>query len=44
MKEKQVFYVNGFLGIIGILILAAIGVFFLVQEIFIGAALTIILA
>ncbi|MFT2138225.1 SPFH domain-containing protein [Bacillus cereus] len=44
MKEKQVFYVNGFLGIIGILILAAIGVFFLAQEIFIGAALTIILA
>lgn len=44
MKEKQVFYVNGFLGIIGILILAAIGVFFLIQEIFIGAALTIILA
>ncbi|MGE1131360.1 SPFH domain-containing protein [Bacillus wiedmannii] len=44
MKEKQVFYVNGFLGIIGILILAAIDVFFLVQEIFIGAALTIILA
>ncbi len=44
MKEKKVFYVNGFLGIIGILILAAIGVFFLVQEIFIGAALTIILA
>lgn len=44
MKEKQVFYVNGFLGIIGILILAAIGVFFLVQEIFIGARLTIILA
>ncbi len=44
MKEKQVFYVNGFLGIIGILILAAIGVFFLTQEIFIGAALTIILA
>ncbi|OOZ78695.1 hypothetical protein BHL35_18355 [Bacillus cereus] len=44
MKEKQVFYVNGFLGIIGILILAAISVFFLVQEIFIGAALTIILA
>ncbi|ETT88276.1 MULTISPECIES: SPFH domain-containing protein [Bacillus] len=44
MKEKQVFYVNGFLGIIGILILASIGVFFLAQEIFIGAALTIILA
>ncbi|KOS30808.1 membrane protein [Bacillus anthracis] len=44
MKEKQVFYVNGFLGIIGILILAAIGVFFLIQKIFIGAALTIILA
>ncbi|ANC17524.1 membrane protein [Bacillus cereus] len=44
MKEKQVFYVNGFLGIIGILILATIGVFFLAQEIFIGAALTIILA
>ncbi|CAM4036734.1 MULTISPECIES: SPFH domain-containing protein [Bacillus] len=44
MKEKQVFYVNGFLGIIGILILAAIGVFCLVQEIFIVAALTIILA
>lgn len=44
MKEKQVFYVNGFLGIIGILILAAIGVFFLAQAIFIGAALTIILA
>lgn len=37
MKEKQVFYVNGFLGIIGILILVAIGVFFLAQEIFIGA-------
>ncbi|EJR47212.1 hypothetical protein IIM_04458 [Bacillus cereus VD107] len=44
MKEKQVFYVNGFLGIIGILILATIGVFCLVQEIFIVAALTIILA
>ncbi|MCW9133534.1 SPFH domain-containing protein [Bacillus paramycoides] len=44
MKEKQIFYVNGFLGIIGILILAAIGVFCLVQEIFIVAALTIILA
>lgn len=44
MKEKQVFYVNGFLGIIGILILAAIGVFCLVQEIFIVAALTIIVA
>ncbi|MGG0728039.1 SPFH domain-containing protein [Bacillus paramycoides] len=44
MKEKQVFYVNGFLGIIGILTLAAIGVFCLVQEIFIVAALTIILA
>ena len=43
MKEKQVFYVNGFLGIIGILILVAIGVFFLAQEIFIGR-LTIILA
>ena len=44
MKEKQVFYVNGFLGIIGILILATIGVFCLVQEIFIVAALTILLA
>ena len=38
MKEKQVFYVNGFLGVIGILVLAAIGVFCLVQEIFIVAA------
>ncbi|ABS20645.1 SPFH domain-containing protein [Bacillus cytotoxicus] len=44
MKEKQVFYVNGFLGIIGLLVLAGIGVFCLVQEVFIVAALCIILA
>ncbi|EMA6343767.1 SPFH domain-containing protein [Bacillus cytotoxicus] len=44
MKEKQVFYVNGFLGIIGLLVLAGIGVFCLVQEVFIAAALCIILA
>ncbi|YAR64286.1 SPFH domain-containing protein [Bacillus cytotoxicus] len=44
MKEKQVFYVNGFLGIIGLLVLAGIGVFCLVQEVFIVVALCIILA
>ncbi|WP_242144312.1 MULTISPECIES: SPFH domain-containing protein [unclassified Bacillus cereus group] len=44
MKEKQVFYVNGFLGIIGLFVLAGIGVFCLVQEVFIIAALCIILA
>lgn len=38
------FYVNGFLGIIGLLVLAGIGVFCLVQEVFIAAALCIILA
>ncbi|WP_459502065.1 SPFH domain-containing protein [Bacillus sp. C1] len=44
MKEKQVFYVNGFLGVIGLLALAGIGVFCLVQEIFVVAALCLILA
>ncbi|MEM5659004.1 SPFH domain-containing protein [Bacillus toyonensis] len=44
MKEKQVFYVNGFLGVIGILVLAAIGVFCLVQEMFVIAILALILA
>ncbi|EEM12924.1 SPFH domain-containing protein [Bacillus pseudomycoides] len=44
MREKQVFYVNGFLGIIGLLALAGIGVFCLVQEIFVVAVLCLILA
>ncbi|MBJ8026792.1 SPFH domain-containing protein [Bacillus cereus group sp. N21] len=44
MREKQVFYVNGFLGIIGLLALSGIGVFCLVQEIFVVAVLCLILA
>lgn len=44
MKEKQVFYVNGFLGIIGLLALAGIGVFFFFQEMFIVAILFLVLA
>ncbi|PFA17381.1 MULTISPECIES: SPFH domain-containing protein [Bacillus cereus group] len=44
MREKQVFYVNGFLGILGLLALAGIGVFFLVQEIFVVAILCLVLA
>ncbi|PFK44045.1 hypothetical protein COI93_08785 [Bacillus cereus] len=44
MREKQVFYVNGFLGILGLLALAGIGVFCLVQEIFVVAILCLVLA
>ncbi|PFY93072.1 SPFH domain-containing protein [Bacillus pseudomycoides] len=44
MREKQVLYVNGFLGIIGLLALSGIGVFCLVQEIFVVAVLCLILA
>ncbi|CAM4305755.1 membrane protein [Bacillus manliponensis] len=37
MKEKQVFYMNGFLGLLGVLALAGIGAFFLIQKLFVVA-------
>lgn len=37
MKEKQVFYMNGFLGVIGVLVLAGLGAFFLIQQLFLVA-------
>ncbi|MDR4241403.1 SPFH domain-containing protein, partial [Bacillus mycoides] len=44
MQEKQVFYVNGFLGVNGILLLAFIGVFCLVEEMLVIVILAFILA
>lgn len=44
MKEKQVFYMNGFLGVLGVLALAGIGAFFLIQKLFIVAIPLFILA
>lgn len=48
MKEKQVFYMNGFLGVIVVLALAGIGAFFLMQQLFLVAiplfALTVVIA
>ncbi|WP_369901355.1 SPFH domain-containing protein [Bacillus manliponensis] len=44
MKEKQVFYMNGFLGVLGVLALAGIGASFLIQKLFIVAIPLFILA
>lgn len=44
MKEKQVFYMNGFLGVLGVLALAGIGAFFLIQKLFIIAIPLFVLA
>ncbi|CAG9612373.1 hypothetical protein BACCIP111899_01546 [Bacillus rhizoplanae] len=44
MKEKQVFHVNGFLGIIVILVLIGIGLFSLINEMFAIAVISFLLA
>ncbi|MGG0185827.1 SPFH domain-containing protein [Bacillus rhizoplanae] len=44
MKEKQVFHVNGFLGIVVILVLIGIGVFSLINELFAIAVISFLLA
>ncbi|PGZ97241.1 hypothetical protein COE51_14960 [Bacillus pseudomycoides] len=44
MKEKQVFHVNGFLGIVVILVLIGIGVFSLINELFVIGVISFLLA
>lgn len=44
MKEKQVFHVNGFLGMVAVLVLVGIGVFSLINEIFSIGVISFLLA
>ncbi|MFD0767776.1 SPFH domain-containing protein [Bacillus sp. CGMCC 1.60114] len=44
MKEKQVFHVNGFLGMFAVLVLVGIGVFSLINEIFSIGVISFLLA
>lgn len=44
MKEKQVFYVNGFLGLLAVLVLVGVGLLSLINELFIVGIPSILLA
>ncbi|MEI4831842.1 SPFH domain-containing protein [Bacillus sp. FJAT-53711] len=44
MKEKQVFHVNGFLGMVAVLVLVGIGVLSLINEIFSSGVIAFLLA